>query len=290
MIDTPRLHVFGCGRAGRAIARRLVDAGRVEPGLIVNRSLESAQRAADFIGGGEPAEALDDRVAGGWLMVGLPDGVLLDAPGTIARACPQPPQLVFHLSGSVEARVLERIGAPFAAVHPVRAFADPQSAAARFEGTWCVAEGEPGALERLRPAFETAGGRWLAFSARDKAAWHAATVAASNFLVTIHGLARDLAERAGLPGDQARELLCDLQQGTLEGLREASPRAALTGPIERGDAAACRRLAAAASGLDAERARLFSELGRATLALAREKRGARTGDRSLAALFSATSG
>ncbi|RFF31917.1 DUF2520 domain-containing protein [Wenzhouxiangella sediminis] len=289
MNERPALHVLGCGRAARAVARRLLETGLVRPGLIVNRSLSSARRAAEFLGAGEPAERLDERVADGWLMLGLPDGVLADSGGGIGRVCPWAPALVFHLSGSVEAAALEAIGALRAAVHPVRAFADPESAAARFEGTWCVAEGEDAALDLLRPVFEAAGGRWLPFSAGDKSAWHAATVAASNFLVTIQDLARELADRAGLPRAQAAEILCDLQQGALETLRERPPRDALTGPIERGDAGACRRLAAAASGLDPQRARLFHQLARATLELARDKRGERDEDRAIEALFPLTS-
>lgn len=285
----PRLHVLGCGRAAGAIARCLIDTGRVRPGLVVNRSVESARRAVTFIGGGEAAAELDERVAGDWLMLGLPDGVLGDSLQDLIGDLPAAPRLVFHLSGSVEASVLKVTGAPSAAVHPVRAFSDPGHAAEHFTGTWCVAEGDDDVLEVLRPVFEAAGGRWLAFAARDKAAWHAATVAASNFLVTIQALARTLADRAGLSEAQAAEVLCDLQQGTLEGLRERSPRQALTGPIERGDEAACRRLVAAAVGLDHGQARLFSELGIATLELARMKRGGRDGDEGLERLFSPTS-
>ncbi len=289
MNERPALHVLGCGRAARAVARRLLETGLVRPGLIVNRSLPSARRAAQFLGAGEPAERLDDRVADGVLMLGLPDGVLADSADELGRVCPCPPALAFHLSGSVEAGVLAGLGASAAAVHPVRAFADPESAAERFEGTWCVAEGDDAALDLLRPLFEAAGGRWLPFSARDKSAWHASTVAASNFLVTIQDLARELADRAGLPEAQAAEILCDLQQGALDTLRERPPREALTGPIERGDAGACRRLANAASGLDAESARLFAELARATLALARDKRGEREADGEIESLFGPTS-
>lgn len=279
------LHVLGCGRAASAVARRLIETKLVRPGLLVNRSLESARRAAEFIGAGEPVDRLDGRVSGGWLMLGLPDGVLADRSGQLGDACPHTPELAFHLSGSVEASVLRHLGGPSAAVHPVRAFADPESAAARFDGTWCVAEGDDTALARLQPVFEAAGGRWLAFEAREKAAWHAATVAASNFLVTINSLARELADRAGLPCEQAAEVLCDLQQGMLETLRERSPLESLTGPIERGDEAACRRIVEAASGLDAGRAGLFSELGQATLALAQQKRGRREGDALIGRLF-----
>ncbi len=285
MADAPALHVFGCGRAARAVARRLLDTGLVQPGLIVNRSLESARQAVGFLGGGKAVRRLDEQIAGGWLMLGLPDGVLAERSDRFEWLRGLAPGLVFHLSGSVEAAALKDLGAPFAAVHPVRAFADPASAAARFAGTWCVAEGDPVALKNLQPVFEAAGARWLPFAARDKASWHAATVAASNFLVTIQDLARELAEGAGLPGAQAAEVLCDLQQGTLDTLRERSPRQALTGPIERGDEPACRRLVDAAAGLDAERARLFAQLGQATLSLAQEKRGEHGADDALRKLF-----
>lgn len=289
MSEAPALHILGCGRAARAVARRLLAAGQVRPGLVVNRSLDSARAAVEFIGAGEAAERLDERVAGGWLMLGIPDGVLAGSREALERACPSQPALAFHLSGSVEASVLAGMTAAHAAVHPVRAFADPEAAARRFSGTWCVAEGESSAMERLRPVFEAAGGHWLAFTAVEKPAWHAATVAASNYLATIHALARDLAERAGLPDEQAAEVLCDLQQGMLDTLRDRTPREALTGPIERGDEAACRRLISAADALGPISARLFSELGLATLELARAKRGSRDGDDRLAQLFSPTS-
>lgn len=289
MTSTPALHVLGCGRAGRAVARCLAAGGHVCPGRIVNRHRERAQEAASFTGG-EAADSFQGLEAGGWLMLGLPDGVLADETFELERLIGDwRPALVFHLSGSVPASVLALEDVPFASVHPVRAFADPRAAARRFRGTWCVAEGQPAALDRLGPAFEAAGARWLPFEARDKAAWHAATVAASNYLVTIQALAGRLADRAGLSEGQAREVLCDLQQGTLDQLRERPPGDVLTGPIERGDAAACQRLVRAAEALDAAQAALFFDLGRATLALARAKRGDRDTDADLAALFSPTS-
>lgn len=289
MSGAPCLHVLGCGRAASTLVRRLLDTGLLRPGLVVNRSLESARRAVAFIGAGQAAEYLDERVAGGWLMLGLPDGVLETSLPALIDQLPVAPELAFHLSGSVEAAVLGPAAAAVAAVHPVRAFSDPEYAFEHFAGTWCVAEGDEQALDGLRPVFEAAGGRWLAFRARDKAAWHAATVAASNFLVTVQALARQLADRAGLTEVQAAEVLCDLQQGTLDLLRRGSPRQVLTGPVERGDEAACRRLMSSVAGLDEEQARLFSALGRATLDLARAKRGERGGDASIEVMFSTTS-
>lgn len=286
MTQRPTLHVIGCGRAASAVARRLVGTGQVEAGVIVNRGLDSARRAASFIGGGEAAESLDGAREGDWVMLGLPDGVLADEAFDAGARLGHRPGLVFHLSGSAPASALAPAGVPVASVHPVRAFSDPEQAADRFEGTWCVAEGDSAALKLLRPVFEAAGGRWLPFEADDKAAWHASTVAASNFLVTIQALARSLARQAGLPEDQAADVLCDLQQGVLDTLRARAPIECLTGPIERGDAEACRRLESASRRLDAVQSELFRDLGLGTLALARDKRGERQTDALIRRLFS----
>lgn len=288
MMTAPRLHVFGCGRAARALARRLNDGGIVEMGQIVNRTTASAGEAADFIGAGMPVADFDAGIEGGWLMLGLPDGALLDGASELAAKLPASPQLAFHLSGSVPAAVLAPLQVPTAAVHPLRAFADPAVAVDQFDPTWCVAEGDDAALQWLQPAFERAGGRWLTFRGRNKPAYHAATVAASNFLVTVNALARALAEQAGLDPVQAAGLLADLQHGTLAGLAERPAIEALTGPIERGDVAACRSLhRAVADSLDPAQANLFDALARATLDLAVRKRGRRPSDGDLEALYSA---
>lgn len=282
MSTRPVLHILGCGRAARAVARRLLADGNLRPGLIGNRSLASARRAVEFIGGGQPVEQLDERIAGGWLMLGLPDGLL--APTSLPQL-PATPHLVFHLSGSAEAEVLRPLGGRVASVHPVRAFSDPALAAKNFAGTWCVAEGDEAALDRLQPVFEQAGALWLPFAAADKAAWHAATVTASNFLVTIHALAVRLAQQAGLPEEQAGRVLAGLQQGTLESIAALGSPQALTGPVERGDVEACRRLVQAAENAGGDDRMLFANLARATLTVARQKRGVRSHDARLKDLF-----
>lgn len=288
-MSRPRLHILGCGRTARTLARCMFEAGAIEVGQVVNRDERSARAATDFVGAGSPANEFSGVSAEDWLMIGLPDGEIEPVAGALARDGWRP-HLAFHLSGSVPASVLESLTARCAAVHPLRAFSSPQHACENFPGTWCVAEGDDAAVAALAAVFAAAGARWLAFSPNDKAAWHAATVAASNFLVTINALARDLAEGSGMAPDDARRLMADLQSGTLARLAVDAPEAVLTGPIERGDEAACRRiLRAVARTARPEAVRQFSDLALATLALARSKRGARDSDAALEKLFSATS-
>ena len=283
----PVLHVLGCGRAARVVARWLREAGQVRLGQIVNRSLKSSRQAAEFIGEGWAVEASGLAAEPGWLLLGLPDRDLLELAALAPKRFFSRAHLAFHLSGSVGSEALAPFGVAAASVHPVRAFASPQAALAAMPGTPCVAEGDGAALERLRPAFVAAGGEWLELEHADKARYHAATVVASNGLVAMNHLARELAETAGLNPGEAERLLEHLQLSTLDTLRATPAAEALTGPVERADATACRRLLQAVDASALDRADLFRALGRATLALAVRARGDRPDDEALAALFAA---
>jgi predicted short-subunit dehydrogenase-like oxidoreductase (DUF2520 family) len=67
--------------------------------------------------------------------------------------------------------------------------------------------------------------------AAQRALYHAAASTASNFLITVEGMAERLAELAGLE----RAALVPLVRATVENWARQGARAALTGPIARGD-------------------------------------------------------
>ncbi len=285
-MNRPTVHVLGCGRATRSVLRWLFENDQIDIGQVCNRSLDSAAEAVEFMGAGQPVEVLDHEITGGWLLLGLPDGQLDGLARGLACRMPGQPELAFHLSGSTPAAVLEPLGTPIASIHPVRAFSDPARAVAQMSATWFVAEGAPETCAQLEPVFTRAGGRWLTLGSGDKALYHAATVVASNYLVTLTQLARTLATQAGLESESAAELLGHLQATTLAGLEASSPAQALTGPIERGDLAACSRLVKAVDQANPDAGRLFRNLALATLDLAMEKRGPKPTDQPLRQLLS----
>ncbi|QOC21144.1 DUF2520 domain-containing protein [Wenzhouxiangella sp. AB-CW3] len=282
-----RLHVLGCGRTARVLAHLMHQGGLVDIGCVVNRSLESAQEAVTFIGAGRAAEQLPPDISSDWLLLGLPDGVIEQTAERAASKLTGQPELVFHLSGSVSSSALVSLGGKHAAVHPLRAFANPEHAVAHFDNTWCLGEGDAGALKSLGPVFEKCGARFSTFAPANKAAWHAATVAASNFLVVINGLARELAVAAGVDEEDAKNMLADLQFGTLTALADRPAATALTGPYERGDSEAIERLhEAVAHVLDKPQADLYNALARGAVRLARIKRGPVEGDETVISLTS----
>jgi predicted short-subunit dehydrogenase-like oxidoreductase (DUF2520 family) len=106
--------------------------------------------------------------------------------------------------------------------------------------------------------------RPFAIADEDRAAYHAAASIASNFLTTIEGAAERLAATAGVP----REALVPLVRAAVDNWAALGARAALTGPIVRGDEAVVERQRAAVAGRTPELADLFDALAAATRDLA----------------------
>jgi predicted short-subunit dehydrogenase-like oxidoreductase (DUF2520 family) len=102
-------------------------------------------------------------------------------------------------------------------------------------------------------------------AADKKALYHAAAVFASNYLVTLEGVAEGLLEKAGLSATEAREALGPLMRVSLENALGVGPERALTGPIVRADLDTIQRHL---ESLPAEAATLYRELARAALRLA----------------------
>lgn len=244
-LDKPLVHCFGAGRAARTLLRLLHEAGQIRIGVIVNRSLASAQAAVRFIGAGHAAESLPEVTPGAGLLLGCPESCLLASTQQILeqQLC-QGLAFAFHLSASVDGAALTGLAPLLASCHPALAFADPDQALSQFAGSWCVLEGSASLLPTLHIWLETIGARVLPVPSLDKRQYHAAAMAASNFMLACLGLAERLAERAGLPAQQAHELLTALALRNVQAAKETSASAAFTGPLERGDSQALESLLA----------------------------------------------
>ncbi|OQX48873.1 MAG: hypothetical protein B0D87_03395, partial [Candidatus Sedimenticola endophacoides] len=97
---------------------------------------------------------------------------------------------------------------------------------------------------------------------------------ASNYLVTLEGVAVDLLTHAGIDRTKALlPLLLPLLRGALENLQHCGIPKALTGPISRGDATTVERHLSALDTLSGTSGTLYRQLGLATLALARSRGG-----------------
>lgn len=271
----PTLNIVGAGHVGRTLGRLFAAHGVFAVQDVLTRSSASAESAVAFIGAGRAlAQAASLRPAQVWMLAVSDDQIAL-ACAALAAAGLLDGAIVFHCSGakaSGELQAASQAGALVASVHPVRSFADPTGVAAAFAGTWCGVEGDPEALAQLAPAFEAIGAQLVTIDAAAKTVYHAASVFASNYLVTVLDAALRAYAAAGVPMEVARELARPLASETLANVFRLGPAPALSGPVARGDVATVARQQAAVSSWDAPTGRLYEALVEATTALAERKR------------------
>ena len=167
------------------------------------------------------------------VLIATPDAAISGVAASIEPAA----AVVAHLCGSLGLAAV----APHprrAAIHPLTALPNPEIGARRLRaGCWFAVAGDPIA----RQAVADLGGRAFEVADRDRAAYHAAAVVASNHLVALLGQAQRIAASAGVPFAALMELV----GATVDNVAELGPAGALTGPAARGDEATISRHLAA---------------------------------------------
>jgi predicted short-subunit dehydrogenase-like oxidoreductase (DUF2520 family) len=272
---TALLNLVGAGHVGRALGRLFQRHGVFEVQDVLTRAPASARAAVAFIGAGRAVDGVRDmRPAAVWMLAVGDDQIAPAAQALLDAGVVHQGATVFHCSGakaSTELAPLVSAGARVASVHPVRSFADPEAVAAGFQGTFCGVEGDADALALLLPAFSSIGARTVDIDPAAKTVYHAASVFASNYLVTLMDAALRAYQAAGIPAEVARELARPLAGETLANVLRLGPELALSGPIARGDAATVSRQQAALEAWDAPTGQLYEALATATWDLARRK-------------------
>ena len=266
------LNIIGAGHLGSVLGRLFATSGAFEVRDVLTRSIESARAAVDFIGAGRAVESLLDLRRADAIMLAVGDDQIAPVCAALAGQCALAGVLVFHCSGAQSSSTLgaaAQQGAFTASLHPIRSFADPERVARDFGGTWCGLEGNARALALLEPALAAIGARPVALDAAAKTVYHAASVFASNYLVTVLDAALRAYQAAGISESVARELAAPLAAETLANVMRLGPRTALSGPIARGDIDTVARQQRALDDWDAPTGQLYRALADATFDLAR---------------------
>jgi predicted short-subunit dehydrogenase-like oxidoreductase (DUF2520 family) len=232
-----RLAIVGAGRMGSALAAALAAGGVAVEGPLRRDEAVSAGTAA--------------------VLLCVPDAQIEAA----AAALPvRPGRLVGHTSA---ATTLAALGAHEAfSLHPLMTVTD---AGTSFAGaTAAIAGATAPALDLAVRLARRLGMRPVQIADADRAAYHAAASLASNFLVTLEGVAERLAQTAGLE----REPLVALVEASVANWARLGAERALTGPIARGDEATVARQRDAIAARLPEELELFDALVDSTRRLA----------------------
>lgn len=284
------LNIIGAGRVGRALARRWRERETFAVQDVVARTPHGTRSAVAFIGAGRAVEWIEDMQPADVWMLTVPDDKIVHVCKVLAESGRlRAGDVVFHCSGALPSTDLASAaaqGALTASVHPLKSFADAETAAHSFAGTHCAAEGDPGALSVLKPAFEHAGAVVLEIDAAQKPVYHAASVLVCNCLAALMEAGLRCYGKSGLKRETAAAMMEPLVRETIANVFRMGPAAALTGPVARGDASVIERQVAALSQWDPQIEAIYRALGAVTVELARVqgKADATTLDRIAASL------
>jgi predicted short-subunit dehydrogenase-like oxidoreductase (DUF2520 family) len=147
-------------------------------------------------------------------------------------------QAMIHTSGALGAEVLTpamAAGTQIGAFHPLVAFADMERAIAALHGATVAIEGDDDLAAMLSDMAERLGAHAVRLAPGSKAAYHAAAVLAAGGFVALLDAIAELGAVAGLDEAGSLAIYGPLIEGTLGNARALGIRAALTGPMTRGD-------------------------------------------------------
>ena len=147
-------------------------------------------------------------------------------------------QAMIHTSGALGVEVLApamAAGTQIGAFHPLVAFADTERAVAALHGATIAIEGDNQLAAMLAEMAEIMGATAVRLAEGSKAAYHAAAVLAAGGFVALLDAIAELGRVAGLDEAGSLAVYGPLIEGTLGNARALGIRAALTGPMTRGD-------------------------------------------------------
>lgn len=279
-------NIIGCGRLGKTLAALFIGTDLVSIQDIVNLSWESSAEAVAFLGQGRACSALEQLKPADIYLIATPDdNIEFIAQQIAGQKVLKPGDVVFHCSGLLSSESLSSLsdlGCYVASLHPVFSFSEPIMDINKFSGTYCAFEGNKEALERLLPLFNAIKAQIFTIEKKYKPLYHAASVIAANYVITLSAMAKDCYSKAGLNDRLSKNLSLGLMSQALNKAQRLKPEEALTGPLQRADIDTLKKHLSALESFP-ELEYLYKSLGKATLALTKHKAGLK---RSLTQIFS----
>jgi predicted short-subunit dehydrogenase-like oxidoreductase (DUF2520 family) len=182
--------------------------------------------------------------------------------------------VALHTSGArgPEAlRALADAGVACGVLHPLQTVATPERGVTVLQGATYGIGGDAPALAWADAIVGSVNGRSLRIAPTGFASYHAGAVMASNAVVAALDAAVVLMGAAGVERGAALQAVGPLCLRSAQNTIELGPEAALTGPVQRGDAATIRSHVNALAGCPAHVANLYRASARALLEISRRR-------------------
>lgn len=277
-MDQSAIGIVGSGVVAQAIGRLLRDAGQPVV-AVAGRTPARVQQAASFVAdsrGGVEAVAIGDlpRVAPR-ILIAVSDSGLAEVADLLAGAGVTP-AVVLHTCGARGPDVLDpvrRLGAHGGVIHPLQTVVSPAQGLRDLQHIAFALAGDAKAVSWGRDIIAILSGRALAVPPDRMPTYHAGAVMASNVVTAVLDSAARLMTLAGIDYQDAIDAIGPLSRTSVDNAIRLGPRAALTGPIGRGDLETVRAHVHALAGTTDSIRELYRAAGFALLELARQRGG-----------------
>jgi predicted short-subunit dehydrogenase-like oxidoreductase (DUF2520 family) len=233
--EPPVIGIVGAGAVGTALGVALRRAGWPVK-AVASRDPARRERFTSLVEGSrafaEPTALMDEVEL---IVVAVPDDAVARVAGELHMYSGQ---AMVHTSGALDASVLApamAAGTQVGSFHPLVAFADTERAVAALHGATVAIEGDDQLAALLARMAEAMGATAVRLAPGSKSAYHAAAVLAAGGFVALLDAIAELGRVAGLDEQGSLAIYGPLIEQTLGNARALGIRAALTGPITRGD-------------------------------------------------------
>ena len=180
-------------------------------------------------------------------------------------------KMICHCSGSLSSNIfrdIEETGAYGFSIHPLLAVSDRYQSYQELPKALFTIEGDAGHIDDIKALLAKSSLRYSVISADVKTRYHGAAVMCSNLVVGLIRAAEDELRLCGFSEDQLGEAIAPLLLGNVNKVLSVGTQAALTGPIERGDAGTVEKHLSTFEGIDRQ---VYKTLSRKTLEVAKAK-------------------
>ena len=242
---------------------------------IAGRDPVRTRLAAKFIGGDVAAVGYAELAGrASRLLIAVSDAAVRDVAETLAAGVAGS-GLALHTSGVKDIQELAPLrlrGFSCGTLHPLQTICSPEQGREALRGVAFAVSGDEAAAGWARQIVERLDGQVLNIPPAARPLYHAAAVMASNYIAGMVDAAQSLmAAASGEDRDTALRALAPLVRTSVENIFERGPVAALTGPLERGDAGTVRLHLEALASAPRNIQDLYRAAGLHTLDAARRK-------------------
>ncbi|TAH32415.1 MAG: DUF2520 domain-containing protein [Alphaproteobacteria bacterium] len=214
--------------------KQIVIIGNGKLGGVLRTALHKAGFNVRAFGRGQKPDVGDADI----VFIATQDQNIAKTAKSLARLEWKKGAVAVHCSGSENSDLLSplrRKGVFTASCHPLQSFPNLKSGLRALPGTYWFCEGRGRALATMKPIIQKLRGKMVTVKPDQKNAYHGAVCMAANYLTTLVGASGDIAAQIGLRESEFRAALAPILHATLRNTIAIGPRAALTGPIQRGD-------------------------------------------------------